>query len=187
MWPGPWPKSTFQTRPFILTPYLWPLRRTEPPTWLIWVQTAIGLLLIMVAAHFFVEDIQTLSALWSINPMVLSLLMVPIATEMPEKFNSVIWLGKHKDTLAMGNVTGAMVFQSCIPTAIGVAFTPWVLNTQGMLSVGLCFTSVVLLLTVSYLKKAITPAVLGICGAFYLVFLAYTFSIVENPALAGGG
>ena len=53
--------------------------------------------------------------------MLLALVIAPIATELPEKFNSLIWVRQSKDTLAMGNITGAMVFQSCIPTAIGVA------------------------------------------------------------------
>ncbi len=44
------------------------------------------------------------------------LLVAPIATELPEKFNAVIWIRQGKDTLAMGNITGAMVFQASIPT-----------------------------------------------------------------------
>ena len=51
---------------------------------------------------------------------VLALVLAPLATELPEKFNSLIWVRQNKDTLAMGNITGAMVFQSCIPTAIGI-------------------------------------------------------------------
>ena len=54
------------------------------------------------------------------RPALLALIIAPIATELPEKFNSLIWVRQNKDTLAMGNITGAMVFQSCIPTAIGV-------------------------------------------------------------------
>jgi len=37
----------------------------------------------------------------------LALVIAPIATELPEKFNSVIWIRQRKDTLAMGNITGA--------------------------------------------------------------------------------
>ena len=55
-----------------------------------------------------------------LDPALLALIIAPIATELPEKFNSVIWVRQGKDTLAMGNITGAMVFQSCIPTAIGI-------------------------------------------------------------------
>ena len=59
---------------------------------------------------------------WASHPSILALVIAPIATELPEKFNSVIWIRAGKDTLAMGNITGAMVFQSCIPTVIGLVF-----------------------------------------------------------------
>ena len=38
--------------------------------------------------------------------MLLALVIAPIATELPEKFNSLIWVRQGKDTLAMGNITG---------------------------------------------------------------------------------
>ena len=48
-----------------------------------------------------------------------------MATELPEKFNSVIWIRARKDTLALGNITGAMVFQSTFPVSVGLLFTDW--------------------------------------------------------------
>ena len=35
-----------------------------------------------------------------------------------------------KDTLAMGNITGAMVFQSCLPTVLGLLFTTWLFTPE---------------------------------------------------------
>ena len=52
-------------------------------------------------------------------------MIVPIATELPEKVNSVLWIRRRKDTLAFGNLTGAMVFQGTLLPAIGVMLTPW--------------------------------------------------------------
>ncbi|MBX9771933.1 MAG: hypothetical protein K2X29_11205, partial [Candidatus Obscuribacterales bacterium] len=46
----------------------------------------------------------------------------------PEKVNSFLWSRSGKDTLALGNITGALVFQSCIPVAFGMAFTDWHLD-----------------------------------------------------------
>ena len=82
--------------------------------------------------HFFVEEIQQISMAMKIPAMLLSLIITPIATELPEKFNSVMWIKGKKDNLALGNITGAMVFQSCIPTAIGLAFTPWILKASSI-------------------------------------------------------
>ena len=65
---------------------------------------------------------------FDVSPLAFSLLVAPIATELPEKFNSVIWVRRRKDTLALGNMTGAMVFQSSFPVTIGLLLTPWELD-----------------------------------------------------------
>ena len=57
-----------------------------------------------------------------VDSVLLALVIAPIATELPEKFNSIIWVRQGKDTLAMGNITGAMVFQSAIPTVVALVF-----------------------------------------------------------------
>lgn len=117
---------------------LLPSQKNHPSTGLIITQTVLGLLGIIVLAHAFVEQIDHLSHQIGMNALILSLIIIPIATELPEKFNSVMWLGKEKDTLALGNITGAMVFQSCIPVAIGVCFTPWHLEGLAWWSVASC-------------------------------------------------
>jgi cation:H+ antiporter len=53
------------------------------------------------------------------------MLIVPVATELPEKVNSILWIRKRKDTLAFGNITGAMVFQGSLLPALGILLTPW--------------------------------------------------------------
>ncbi|HIU86643.1 TPA: sodium:calcium antiporter, partial [Candidatus Spyradomonas excrementavium] len=87
---------------------------------------AIGALIYF--SHVFVLQITYFSHVFHLNPLILSLFLAPVATELPEMFNSVIWSKSAKDTLALGNITGAMVFQSCIPTSIGILLTPWVFN-----------------------------------------------------------
>ena len=53
----------------------------------------------------------------------IALLLAPLATELPEKSNSVIWINEGKDTLAIGNITGAMVFQGTLPATLEILFT----------------------------------------------------------------
>ena len=64
----------------------------------------------------------------------LSLVLAPLATELPEKANSFFWVKDGKDSLALGNITGAMVFQSTIPIAVGLAFTDWDLDRYAVVS-----------------------------------------------------
>jgi cation:H+ antiporter len=103
------------------------------------------------------------------------MIIAPIATELPEKFNSVIWINKGKDTLAIGNVTGAMVFQGSIITAIGILMTDWQLNTAALLTVGLTFASVGMAYLQIRWKKHLTPGTLLVGGAFYFAFLVLIF------------
>ncbi len=88
-------------------------------------QLAIGLTLIIFGAHGFVQGVEQLSVWLGLSALVLSLLIVPVATELPEKVNSILWIRKRKDTLAFGNITGAMVFQGSLLPALGILLTPW--------------------------------------------------------------
>ena len=107
---------------------------------------------------------------------ILALIIAPIATELPEKFNSVIWINKGKDTLAIGNVTGAMVFQGSMITAIGIMMTDWQLNTAALLTVALTFASVGMAYLQIRIKKHLTPGTLLVGGAFYFIFLLLIFT-----------
>lgn len=91
----------------------------------IMLQLALGLALIIFGAHGFVHGVEDLSARIGISALLLSLLIIPVATELPEKVNSILWIRKHKDTLAFGNITGAMMFQGSMLPAIGILLTPW--------------------------------------------------------------
>lgn len=102
-----------------------PMFRLRASWALILTQLAIGLTMIVFGAHGFVRGVEDLSARIGVSALLLSLLIIPIATELPEKVNSILWIRKHKDTLAFGNITGAMVFQGSLLPAIGILLTPW--------------------------------------------------------------
>jgi cation:H+ antiporter len=93
-------------------------------------QLSLGLIGIVLGAHGFVDGIEHLSAALGVSALVLSLLIVPLATELPEKVNSVLWIRRNKDTLAFGNITGAMVFQGSLLPALGILLTPWEVRSE---------------------------------------------------------
>ena len=92
---------------------------------MILIQLALGLALLIAGAKGFISGVEEASRMLGISALLLSLLIIPIATELPEKINSILWIRKHKDTLAFGNITGAMVFQGTLLPAIGIMLTPW--------------------------------------------------------------
>jgi len=97
-------------------------------------QLAVGLLMIIGGAELFVEELKAVAKSVGLAPLALSLVLAPLATELPEKLNSVIWIRRSKDSLAVGNVTGAMAFQSTVPVAFGLAVTEWSLEPAAVLA-----------------------------------------------------
>lgn len=140
---------------------------------LILFQLIIALDFIVIGAHIFVSNVEKVSDIFNISPLMLSLIITPIATELPEKLNSIMWISRKKDTLALGNITGAMVFQSCIPVTIGLLFTSWTLNTITLLSAFLALSSAIINLLYVKITNEVSPFVLMTGGIMYGLFLFY--------------
>ena len=144
------------------------------------IQVLVALGLIVLGAVEFVDAVGHLSRSLGVSEVLLALVVAPIATELPEKFNSIIWIRQGKDTLAMGNITGAMVFQSAIPTSVALIFAPetWVAGPGSYIA----FTSAVIAFIASaaiFLPMARAGQLRGrgllIGGAFYVAYLAIVF------------
>jgi cation:H+ antiporter len=109
--------------------------RRNPSPLLSVIQLLVGLGAMVGGAHLFVEELLNIAESLGVEAVVLALILAPLATELPEKVNSFFWVREGKDALALGNITGAMVFQSTIPFGIGLLFTDWALSTNAALSI----------------------------------------------------
>mgnify|MGYP002478250870 CR=1 FL=1 len=143
----------------------------KPTINLIILQLIFSLLGISYGAHVFIKYTEQVSAMAGVPPAILSLIITPIATELPEKLNSILWIGQKKDTLALGNITGAMVFQSSMPVAIGMMFTDWNLTGLTMLTTVLALISSYISLIYAASKKSLSPFILMAGSIFYCIFL----------------
>lgn len=154
--------------------------RAKEHTSLVVLQLLLALGLMIFSAHLFVQYTESVSITLGMSTLVLSLIITPIATELPEKFNSVLWIGKRKDVLALGNITGAMVFQGCIPVVFGILFTPWnLMQNHGitMVSAVLAMASALItLLCVRFFKRLNAPILL-LGGLLYGVFVVYVMNM----------
>jgi cation:H+ antiporter len=148
-------------------------------------QVVVALAMIIVGAQVFVGAVEHLSEVIGLNPTILSLIIAPIATELPEKFNSVLWVRTGKDTLAMGNITGAMVFQSCLPTVLGLLFTSWTFTAQSAISfasAGVAFVATFIIFGTMMRSGRLSAWTLLAGGPLYLV---YVFLALFTPLGAG--
>lgn len=134
-------------------------------------QVVAALLGIIIGAKFFVDGVEHLSEALSVPAMVLAFLIAPIATELPEKFNSVIWYWRSKDVLALGNITGAMVFQSSIPVTIGLLFTSWVLAPINIASIGIALAAAFWIYHCVRRSKGIHFRTLIASGSLYILYI----------------
>ncbi len=142
-------------------------------------QVVVALAMIIGGAVVFVDAVEHIATDLGLPAILLALVVAPIATELPEKFNSLIWVRNGKDTLAMGNITGAMVFQSCIPTTIGVllAADAWSLNNASpetlisFVSAGIAFAATALIFLPMFRRGSLSGRHLLIGGLFYVVYL----------------
>ncbi|MHB1125939.1 MAG: sodium:calcium antiporter [Bacillota bacterium] len=147
-------------------------RKTPNPALItILAQVALALTAIVMGANIFVDVVGRLATLFGIPVFVLALIIAPVATELPEKFNSIIWIRKGKDTLALGNITGAMVFQSSLIPALGILLTSWELTTGAILSAVLALASSGLVYLQLRIRGYLTPYILLTGGVFYAVFV----------------
>jgi cation:H+ antiporter len=150
------------------------------------VQVLVALVCIVVGAVAFVGAVQGIAASFHLDEALLALVIAPIATELPEKANSIIWVRSGKDTLAMGNITGAMVFQSAFPVSVALVFAPaaWSISAGSVLTFGsalIAFASIGVIFWPLLRGRPLTGPRLLAGGVFYL---AYIGAVVLT--LAGG-
>jgi cation:H+ antiporter len=137
-------------------------RREDPALALCVIQLLVGLGAMVGGAHLFVQELLHIAEDIGVEALVLALILAPLATELPEKVNSFFWVREGKDALALGNITGAMVFQSMIPVGIGMIFTDWDLSWTAVLSIGLGLAGGLLAYESLHLARRFKlPAVIG--------------------------
>lgn len=175
-------KGCDQPEMFYFTKAFSEARKRSPSTRMVMVQVIASLGLIIIAAKIFVSGIEVISTELGISNIILAFLIAPVATELPEKFNSVLWYWRGKDTLALGNITGAMVFQSSIPVSIGLIFTDWTLEWINILSIGFAMAAILLIYFELRVFKSLSYKSLMISGAFYFVYVLLV--ILYPPSIA---
>ena len=157
--------------------------QSRPPLWLAVIQVLVGLGAMVGGAHLFVEELLHVAEDFGVEAIVLSLILAPLATELPEKVNSFFWVREGKDALALGNITGAMVFQSTIPVGIGLIFTDWELSGNAAVSVALGLAGGLLAYWALRLRDRFELLPVLVWLALYAGFIVVVAVTMRNPAL----
>jgi cation:H+ antiporter len=140
-----------------------------PGTGIAIVQTLAALGVIFFASHLFVGQLGALGPALGLKPQLLALLLSPIATELPETMNAIIWVRQGKYRLALANISGSMMIQATIPTAFGLFWTPWLLDAPLLLAAGVTAVAVGIMF-VAFRNGLVARKLLAGMGLLYLVF-----------------
>jgi cation:H+ antiporter len=153
-------------------------RPGEPHPVLVTLQLVIAVALLVIGSQLFVTALDRTASALEIPALVLALVIVPVATELPETLNSVLWVRTNDDMLAFGNVAGSAAFQACVLAAIGVVFTTWNPGAAGLISAGLTIATAVFLLALLWSGRA--------RGALLMLTLVPWVAYVAVQVVTGG-
>jgi len=146
-------------------------RRESPATWAVVVQTLVTVTIIFFASRFFVDQLDAIGPMLGLPAAVTALLLSPVATELPETLNAIIWVRQGKTPLALANISGSMMIQATVPSGLGILFTPWLFDHALLWSGIITAVAIVYLLVTMHLHK-LTPARLAANIGLYLLFAA---------------
>ncbi|HET8575242.1 MAG TPA: sodium:calcium antiporter [Candidatus Paceibacterota bacterium] len=154
-----------------LDPLLMQKHKKSPDNWAIAVQTLVTLLVIFFASELFVHQLEAIGPMIGLSASLTALLFSPVATELPEIMNTIIWVRQGKTSLALANISGSMMIQATIPSGLGILFTSWMFTAPLLLSGIITMIAIGYLLALMHWKR-LTPITLGCAVLFYALFAA---------------
>ncbi len=111
-------------------------KRESIPKKKIWILASRMFFLIVAlttASSYFVDALHQVHSFLG-NELMMALVFSPLATELPEKLNSILWVLRGRETAAIANITGALVYQASVLTAINILIGQWYINSTMILA-----------------------------------------------------
>ena len=135
-------------------------------------QTTLALAVIAFASHVFVKQIEAIGLALQLSPHLVALVLSPVATELPETMNALIWVRQGKERLALANISGAMMIQATIPSSLAIFATPWLFDAPLMVA-GVLTGVAVIYLWWMFQRGRVDARWMAPVGLLYGVFAAY--------------
>jgi len=156
----------------VLEPLKLQPRAANPSLWWVSVQTVLALVVIAMASHTFVKQIEAIGVALQLSPHLVALVLSPVATELPETMNALIWVRQGKERLALANISGAMMIQATIPSSLALFATPWLFDAPLMVA-GVLTGVAIAYLWWLFRRGRVDARWLVPVGLLYGVFAAY--------------
>jgi cation:H+ antiporter len=147
-------------------------RAATPSMFAVLLQTVLALLVIAVASHVFVSQIEAIGVAIHLPPHLVALVLSPVATELPETMNALIWVRQGKERLALANISGSMMIQATIPSSLALFATPWMFDTP-LIASGVITAIAIVYLWWLFRRGRVDGRRLVLVGLLYAVFAAF--------------
>ncbi len=160
-----------------LDPLKFRRHHAEPALRWVIAQTLAALVVIAAASRLFVGQLEAIGAALALPPHLVALLLSPVATELPETINALIWVRQGKERLALANISGAMMIQATIPSSLALFATPWLFDTPLIVAGGLTAFAIVYLWWLFHRGRVDARWLLpvGLLYGAFAAFLAWHF------------
>lgn len=150
----------------------------------------LGVVLIIAGANFLTDGAATLARRLGVNPLVIGLTIVALGTSAPELVVSLTSALKGNADIAVGNVVGSNIINTLLIGGVTALIAPLAISVSTirkeiplMILASLVLTAFALdpLLSGGESAAMSVSRSEGIAlTAFFLIFLAYTFSIAKD-------
>ena len=137
------------------------------------IQLICAVILLYIGSEWLVESVKVIAKELGMSELGLSLIIVPIATAIPETASAIIWGYGGRDTLSLGSLVGEKILYSTFYPGIGLLTTSWILDDHAYMSV--VATTVVSLVLLRYISREEVPLYALFMGMLF--FVAYAFVI----------
>lgn len=155
-----------------LEPLKFQPRVADPSMGWVALQTTLALVVIAMASRVFVNQIEAIGLAFQLSPHLVALLLSPVATELPETMNALIWVRQGKERLALANISGAMMIQATIPSSLALFATPWLFDAPLMVAGVLTGIAIMYLWWLFRNGRVDARALVPVVG-LYVAFAAY--------------
>ncbi|HWX66489.1 MAG TPA: sodium:calcium antiporter [Rhodanobacter sp.] len=144
----------------------------EPALRWVITQTVAALVVIAAASRVFVSQLEVIGVALSLPPHLVALVLSPVATELPETVNALIWVRQGKERLALANISGSMMIQATIPSSLAIFATPWLFDTP-LIVAGVLTAIAIVYLWWLFRRGRVDARWLLPVGLLYGVFVAF--------------
>ncbi len=137
------------------------------------IQICCAIILLYIGSDWLVESVKRIAIEFGISELGLALIVVPMATAIPETASAIIWGYRGRDTMSIGSLVGEKILYSTFYPGLGLLTTSWRLDDHAFMSV--LATTVISLIMLKFIADERIPAKALFLGMIF--FVGYVIAV----------